>query len=410
MTTDLRVLRTDEWDRWFESMLLAFGRTGEGEGEERRSFWQAVIDPERAVGLWDGEECVGATAMHAFRMTVPGGSLVSTGGFGMVSVATTHRRRGLLRAMMRYQLDRLRKWNEPLAVVTATEPGIYGRFGFGPAVEELWFDIDSSRVRVAEVAGEDALVLRRARPEDSVVRELCERLYAEDVPRRPGMLERMPGWERLPFLDDPRQRPGRSSLQCVMASRDGEPVGFVTYRIEPRPGANGIVHLSALHAADPAAHAALWRLLFDVDLTSTVHAHGRPVDDPLQYLVSDVRRSNMQLRDALYLRLVDVGAALAARTYRAPVDVVLDVSDAFCPWNERRWLLRGDRQGATCVRTERPADLAMTARDLATVYLGGVQMAALARVGRVRELTAGTLDATSLAFGSDAAPWLPHGF
>jgi predicted acetyltransferase len=242
------------------------------------------------------------------------------------------------------------------------------------------------------------------------VREVCERLYAQDVPRRPGMLGRMPGWERLPFLDDPGQRAGRSPLQCVLASRGGEPVGFVTYRIEPRRGANGTVHLSGLHASDPAAHAALWRLLFDVDLTSTVQAQGRPADDPLQYLVSDIRRSDVRLRDALYVRLVDVGAALAARTYRTPVDVVLDVSDSFCPWNEGRWLLRGDRLGATCAPTEQPADIALDARDLGAAYLGGVPLSALARAGRVREVRDGTLDDVSLAFGSDVAPWLPHGF
>jgi predicted acetyltransferase len=408
MTTDLRVLRKDEWDRWFGSVLLGFG--GADDADEERSFLQAVTDPERAIAVWDGDDCVGTAAVHAFRLTVPGGSLVPAGGFAMVTVATTHRRRGMLRAMMRHQLDRIREWGEPLAVLTASEPDIYGRFGFGCAVQQSRFTIDSARVRLAKVPGEDDVVLRRAPVSDPAVREVCERLYAQEVPRRPGMLGRMPGWERLPFVDDPGDRAGRTRLQCVVASRDGEPVGFVTYRIEPRRDAGGLVHLSDLHAGDPAAYAALWRLLFDVDLTSTVHADGRPVDDPLQYLVSDIRRSDPRVRDALYVRLVDVGAALAARTYRTPVEVVLDVSDPFCPWNEGRWLLRGDRLGATCVRTDLPAGLAVTAQDLGTVYLGGVSLAALARAGRVSELSAGALDAASLAFGSDIAPWLPHGF
>ena len=159
------------------------------------------------------------------------------------------------------------------------------------------------------------------------------------------------------------------------------------------------------------AYAALWRFLFGIDLTSTIRTDNRPVDDPLQYLVSDIRRCGLRLRDSLYLRLVEVGAALAARTYRAPVDVVLEVEDAFCPWNEGRWRLTGDSGGASCERDRRSARSgAVRQRELGAAYLGGVSLTALARAGRVREVRPGALAAASAAFASDVAPWLPHGF
>lgn len=110
------------------------------------------------------------------------------------------------------------------------------------------------------------------------------------------------------------------------------------------------------------------------------------------------------------VRLVEVGAALRARTYRAPVDVVFEVEDAFCPWNEGRWRLTGDARGATCERTEDTADLALSVRELGAAYLGGVTLTSLARAGRVREVRPGAPAGAPLAFGCDTAPWLPHGF
>ncbi len=170
------------------------------------------------------------------------------------------------------------------------------------------------------------------------------------------------------------------------------------------------MRLEDLAALDPASEAALWRFLFGIDLMTTLTVKGRPVDDAWQYLVSDIRRCRPRLRDALYVRPVDVGAALAARTYRIPVDVVFEVADDFCPWNAGRWRLSGDAKGASCERTSDAADLALSVRELGAAYLGGVPLTAPAAAGRVRELRAGALAEASVAFGSAVAPWLPHGF
>jgi predicted acetyltransferase len=369
---------------------------------------------------------VGTAGAFSFRLSVPGGALVPAAGVTMVSVAATHRRRGVLTRMMRRQLDDVRERGEPLAVLTASEPAIYGRFGYGIGAFELRAEIDTARVRLFVPEGTDDVRLRYAPVADEAVRRTCEEIYARAVLGRPGMPARQPGWERLPLLDPEQGRDGASPLQCVLAEdADGTVLGFVRYRVKPEwseAGADAVVVLEDLEVAEPEgpraagaprtpqAYAALWRFLFDLDLTSGLRARSRPVDDAWQHLVSDVRRCAPRQRDWLYVRLVDVGAALEARTYRTPVDVVFEVQDAFCPWNEGRWRLTGDAKGAVCARTAEPADVALTVRELGAAYLGGVTLASLSPAGRVRELREGTLAEASVAFGSDVAPWLPHGF
>ncbi|MFJ4562539.1 GNAT family N-acetyltransferase [Streptomyces caelestis] len=409
----LRVLRQDDWDKWYDTLIRGFG--GVPESAEERELWRSLTECDRSLGAWDGDDCVGTAGAFAFRLTVPGGASVPAAGVTTVSVAATHRRRGVLTSMMRRQLDDVRAWGEPLAVLTASEPAIYGRFGYGTATFQLNAEIDTSRVRLSSLpAGTDDVRLRYAVPADAV--DVCEAVYARLVPSRPGMLARQPGWERLGVLDPESERDGASPLQCVLAERDGETVGYARYRVKPGwepAGPNGTVIVENSAALDPAADAALLRFLFGIDLTSTLVMRGRPVDDAWQYMVSDIRRCQPRLRDSLYVRPVDVGAALEARTYQAPVDVVFEVEDAFCPWNAGRWRLSGDAKGASCERTADAADVALSVRELGAAYLGGVSLVALGAAGRVRELRRGALGEASVGFGGGGgvvAPWLPHGF
>ncbi|MFI8321063.1 GNAT family N-acetyltransferase [Streptomyces sp. NPDC085529] len=409
MTTELRVLDPSEWDRWFATLELAFG--GLAEEPEERALWRDLTECGRSLAVWEGASPVATAGAFSFRLTVPGGASVPAAGVTMVSVAGTHRRRGLLTSMMRRQLDDVREAGEPLAVLTASEPVIYGRFGYGAATWSQRAVIDTPRVRLDVPAGTDAVSLRMVPLAESSA--VTEAVYARMVPRRPGMLARRPGWERLPLLDPPGSREGASPRLCVLAERDGEVVGYAYYAIKPDwswAGADGAVTAHELYGLDPAAEAALWRFLCSVDLTSKVRVNSVPVDSAWQHLVSDVRRCEPAVREALFARLVDVGAALEARTYQAPVDVVFEVADAFCPWNAGRWRLSGDAKGASCSRTSDAADLALSVRELGAAYLGGTSLAALASAGRVTELREGALAEASLAFGSPVAPWLPHGF
>lgn len=412
MAPQLRTLRAQEWDTWYRTLERAFG--GPPTPPETRELWEGLTEHDRSIAAWDGDACVGTAGAFSLRLSVPGAAPVDTAGVTMVSVAATHRRRGLMTAMMRRQLDDVRERGEPLAALVASEPGIYGRFGYGMATQQLSTTIDTARVRLEVPAGHgaDGVRLRYADPLSAL--PACEAVYADQVAARPGMPARAPGWERLAVLaPQGGGRDGGSPLQCVVAERDGTTVGYARFHNTPQwdlSGARGTIVLRDLEARDPAAYAALWRFLFGIDLTSTLVAQNRPVDDAWQHLVSDVRRCERQLRDGLFVRLVDVGAALEARTYSAPVDVVLEVEDSFCPWNEGRWRLAGDGTGASCTRTRAAADLTVPVRSLASVYLGGISLTALARAGRAGEPRRGALGPASLAFGNETAPWLPHSF
>ncbi|MFJ8748544.1 GNAT family N-acetyltransferase [Streptomyces sp. NPDC102441] len=410
MTTDLRVLSAAESDAWFGCLQLAFG--GILFSPESREMYAALAEPQRALAHWDGADCVGTAGSYSFRLTVPGGAAVPAAGVTGVSVSSTHRRQGLLTAMMRRQLDDVHSWGEPLAVLLASEPGIYGRFGYGAATAEMNLRIDTSLVRLALPPGTDGVRVRRSSPAQAL--DACEAVYGRLAAARPGTLLRQPGWERVPVNDPESGRKGGSALQCVLAERDGEVTGYVTFHLRPAwddAGPRGTVAVRDLAALDPASYAALWRYLFGIDLTTSVECHNRPADDAVLRLVSDVRRCDVRLRDGMYVRLVELGAALEARSYRAPVDVVLEVEDTFCPWNAGRWRLTADAKGAaTCRRTDDEPELALSVTELGAAYLGGVSLTTLAAAGKVRELRMGARAEAALAFSSDVQPWYPHGF
>ncbi|MCY0925597.1 GNAT family N-acetyltransferase [Streptomyces sp. H27-H1] len=411
MALETRVLNADEWDVWYDHLELAFG--GVPESPEERELYKSLTEMERSLGVWDGGACVGSAGAFSFRLSVPGGALVPAAGVTMVGVAPTHRRQGVLTSLMRRQLDEIRAGGEPIAVLTASDPAIYGRFGYGTAIYSLAFDIDTTRVRLSVPPGTDELTLRLVDPQKALAD--CERVYAALVPGRPGTPARQPGWELQALLDTESMRNGGSPLKCVVAERpDGEVVGYARYRVKPDwsvTGSDGKVDLADLDALDPAAYAALWRYLFGIDLTWTIRTFKRPMDDPILHLATDIRRTRPRHRDMLHLRLVDLPAALTARTYGAPVDVVLEVEDAFCPWNTGRWRLTAEADGTpVCTRTKDPADLELSVRELGAAYLGGITLTSLAAAGQVRELRPGTLARVSRAFAGDVAPWLPHGF
>ena len=405
---ELTVLRPEEFDPWWDHLVRAFGGTASA---DERELDRSLIEFGRSIAARDGKTLVGTSGAFSFRMTVPGGAVLPAAGVTMVSVAATHRRRGVLTSMMRRLLDDARAAGEPLAVLHASEPAIYGRFGYGAATSQLGADIDTARVTLTLPEGADEVRVRYASPAD-VLGE-CEAVYAALVPRRPGMLARQPGWDRAALLDPESEREGASALQCVVAERDGEVTGYARFRTKlgwGPSGHDGTVTLEDLGALDPATEGALWRFLFGVDLMSTLALPRRPLDDGWQHMVSDLRRCRPRLRDSGYLRLVDVGTALSARTYLTPVDVVFEVEDAFCPWNAGRWRLTGDAKGASCEPTSDAAELQLSVRELGAAYLGGPSLLSLAAAGRVRELRAGALTEASVAFGSPVSPWLPHGF
>jgi predicted acetyltransferase len=373
------------------------------------------LDQGRGIGIFasDGhnDELAGVGAISGLEMAVPGG-LLPLAGVLLIAVKPTYRRRGLMSRMIRHQLHTLHEEGlEPLAGLTASESVIYGRFGYGVATYSSSFAIPRHRSALRPVPGTDEVRVRLVPTAESVA--ACEAVHARQVGKRIGMLVRPERWGRLYGTDVEAWREGRSVLRTVLAERDGEAIGFARYHTKNETGPNGLAtgytDVSEIYADDAAGHAALAGYLLSLDLVGGTRFYRQPVDSPLVYLLEDMRAGEMRVRDALYLRLVDVDRALAGRTYAAPVNLVLEVSDRLCPWNAGRWHLTGDEKGATCTRTDDPADLALDVRELASVYLGGTTFAALAQAALVSEFRPGAVTDVSRAFATDLAPWLQFG-
>ena len=382
--------------------------------QELHDQWMRVLPLERTMAAFDGDELVSTGGDLPFELTVPGGLTVPMAGVTMITVKATHRRRGILTSMMRHQLH---GWHErgevPVATLFASEPAIYGRYGYALGSQHLRLTIPRGDNGLSAVAGSDKFRMRMVDPAAGY--ERCAEVFEANRLGRPGMLaQASEHWRDLALADNDFTRNGAGPLRCVVAEdENGTTVGFARYRVKEDysnpSGPRCQVRPKDVYGRDLASSTAMWRFLLDLDLTSEVIANV-PTDDPLMFLLADLRRAVPKVQDALYVRLVDVDRALAARRYAAPVDVVFELSDPFCPWNSGRWRLSGDADGAVCERTTDAADLVLGPRELGASYLGAFSLGALGRAGRIEELRPGALAAASRAFLSDVAPYAPFGF
>jgi predicted acetyltransferase len=393
-----------EWDELLELLDMAFSAPWTDEQyESERRIWER----ERSVVASEDGQLVGHTGTFSHLMTVPGGQL-PVAGVTMVGVRPTHRRRGILRDLMRRQLTDIHEaGREPLAALTASEPVIYPRFGYGLASDHQEIVVPKTSRTLRPVAGIDDIRIRYVDVHESLARcaELRNRLALE----RPGVCEHDERWQEYSISATVTSNiASASKLRCVVAERDGELTGFAHYRTKRAD--KGYVDVQRVHAVDIASHAALWRYLLEPDLLSETRCEMLASDDPLLDLLLDPRAPGPITRDGLWIRPVDVRRALAERTYARDLDVVLEVVDDFLPWNAGRWHLAGGPDGASCEPVSRDADLTLDVRDLGAVYLGRPSLTRLGRAGLVTEHTAGSLAATAEAFSTSRLPFLDTAF
>ncbi len=359
-------------------------------------------------------------AMHSSypfaRFPVPGAT-APVAGLTWVGVHPGHRRRGLLTAMIDAHLARCRDRGEPLSALFAAEAAIYGRFGYGKAADDVRLTVPRG-VALRDVPGAERHTVRIERAERSrhgdLVASLHERAGADPTGQGAGI--NRPGWAsretpelRATFWDDAKVwRKDREPTRIAVVELDGEPRGYARFHRKLSwevTGPRGPVSTGEVVALDAAAARALWGVLTDLDLTHEVTPFMLPVDDVVTSLLVDPRSASPRLADNLWVRVVDVPAALAARRYAADVDVVLHVTDARLPDNGGRWRLRAAAFGvAVAERTEDAADLSLDVRELGAAYLGGTSLAALGAAGLVTEHSPGALARASAAFGWPVAP------
>ncbi|MFV2018836.1 GNAT family N-acetyltransferase [Micromonospora sp. LOL_023] len=405
MTDDSLPIRAgvpQDFDPVLELLLAAFHQNPD---PDFLVLEREVFEPARSLLATDGDRIVGHAGAYTRELTVPG-TVLPAAHVTMVAVAPTHRRRGLLTRLMRRQLRQVRDAGaEPVAVLWASEAGIYPRFGYGMAAQRLELDIDPRQARLAEPDRRDPVALRAGDPDE--VRPELAKIYEQVRRSRPGWSGRDDRWWRYLLADTPARQSGQTALRAVLHVGPGGPDGYALWRSASgwnARGPNARVQVIELVAADVPAYTALWRFLTGIDLSRSVVARYAAPDEPLIHLVDNVRQLGAVLADGLWVRLIDVAVALSARRYAAPVDLVIDVTDPLLPENTGSWRLTGDRERARCVPSTDPADLACDVRDLAAAYLGGPSLRVLADAGRVRELRHGALVEASTAFGWDRAP------
>jgi predicted acetyltransferase len=364
------------------------------------AVWRTMMAADGSVIACDGDDIVGMTHYLDLNLTVPGGAVLPTAGITWVAVAPTHRRRGLLRAMYTELHQRIAEARYPIAALTASEGGIYGRFGYGPAtiVRELTVDRrraefrddvpDPGGVRMVEPAGH---------------RDEFAEIYDRWRRRTPGGLHSPQSlWDDV-LADREDTRNGGSERFALL-----HPDGFAFYRVH-RDDDTMVARVGKLTAVTADAHVALWRALVGLDLRDKV-IHGTHPADPLPYLLTDARMAHTtSYEDDLWLRLMDIPTALEARTYQADLSTVIEVSDEFRS-DGGRFALEIREGRARCVPTEAPADAAMDLDVLGSLYLGAHRASVFAAANRLRSNNPEVVAKLDAAFASDVPAELGFGF
>lgn len=375
--------------------------------DEAAQRFASNLPLERMHATFDGDRIVGGAGAFPFELTVPGGT-VRCGGVTVVGVLPTHRRRGILTAMMRAQLDDIRDRGEPVAALWASEEVIYRRYGYGLASLSGEMSLPTGYAGLRQPPDERAAA--RLVPLDEA-KDVIAPIYDRVRAGTPGMLTRTgTWWETRNLSDPPDRRQGGGEKNVVVLDLDGEPAGYALYRIHTKfesGAAAGHVDVIEALADGPVATRELWRVLLDMDWKATLKAYLLPIDHPLVHLLSYPRRMQLRIGDGLWVRLVDVGAALSARAYGSAEPVVLEVEDAFQPANAGRWRLAG----GIAERTDDEPDVALDVGELGAVYLGGFTFGELVRSGQVRETREGGAARADAVFRYEAPkPWCPEIF
>lgn len=403
----IRTLADDDAEGFRTCMDVAFHEETSDESLRR---WLPLLPGGRTAMAFAGDRMVGTSAAFPQRMSVPGGEL-GCAGVTIVSVLPTHRRRGILTRMMARLFEQALEAGEPLAALLASEGGIYGRFGFGVAVQAAQIELDGGSPPPPRADGApmtfELLPLEGAAP-------LLDPLWEAVRARRAGIAARTTAWWEGDILADHEdERAGGNGPKRLVVARDdsGAARGYAIYRaVEAEP--KSALEVMELIAPDPETEAALWGYFVGVDLVGTVRAPGRPLDDPLRYRTAAYDQARVtRVEDGLWVRLLDLRAAIAGRSWSAPLDLVVDVADAHVPANAGRWRIEASAEGdGRCTATDRDADLVCDVSVLGALYLGGASAFQLADAGRIAQRRAGALDALDTALRTPRLPWAAEDF
>lgn len=374
-------------------------------------IWAPTLDPDRTLGVFEGPELVATASVEPLMLTVPGGLQVAAAGVTNVAVRSTHRRRGLLTALMRSQLRDIRERGEPIALLWAAESTIYGRFGYGAATLDA--SIEVARSASAFRSGfKSALRVREV--DEFAALETFPCVAAEAAGRRPGFVRRVgptaTDWWRMRLAGGQSSDVSATGRFLILCEGDAGPEGYAIYTLDKKGWSDGVLRVQELVTVSDEAYGALWRHCFDVDLISVISAEHRHVEEPLYQLLANRRAATTRVSDGLWVRIVDVVSAMQSRSYGTSGRIVIDLMDPCIEEDSGIYTIEADSSGAVCRKANRSADLVMSCEALSSVYLGGVSFSQLFAAGLVEERTCGALAVADALFASNEGPWCPFDF
>lgn len=417
VTAEIRNVDEDEILPWVKSMRTGLMGDPGNVSDAVMAFWHKVWQPDRVFGAYDGGRCVGSLRTFPTTYTVPGEAgrtaEVSCDALTQVSVAATHRRQGLLRRMLTRSLANAKERGDTISLLRAAEFGIYGRFGYWPTSSVSDYTV-STVARPAIRAAQNRLSVVQVDPADAL--EPASRLLSQSRRHEHGHIDRpLPMWERALRLHNP---PGQFEPVCLLArAADGTDEGFLMWTGQDGdwyhdPLRQVEITVNELIATTPDAYTALCNYLINIDLARTIKLEERAVDEPLEWLLTDgraIRRTHTI--DGDWLRILDLPAALQARRYAVTDRLVLDVSDEDVGgYATGRWELDAGPEHAQCTPTTASADLRLSQRALAAIYLGGNTVRSQHLAGLVDEDTPGAMSRLNQLFRTERAPWNATGF
>jgi len=404
VTIEVRRIRDDELREFIDTVSAGFLEHIDVDKvtEEVRPLW----DLDRVWAAFaDGRMC-GTFRTWATELTVPGGQRLPAAAVSSVTVLPTHRRRGILRAMVEAEHDEIRHRDEAFGLLYASEFPIYGRFGYGPGVREATLTLDTRRTGFhAHSSGRVELVKA-----DAEAVAALKDVFEQWRHRQPGEIRRRDyRWEYDLALRESAWAPTWKGFVVHHRDPAGSVDGYARYHAEDkweqRQPANPVT-VDELHALNDAAYASLWRFLAELDWAATVKAERRSPSELLPWLLTNARALNTSdIGDGMWVRVFDVPRALAARTYEREGSIVLEVVDREVPGGRTRVKLDAGPSGATCTETDRSADLTLDVAALGTAYLGGISLRQAAAGLVVDEHHEGALAEADALFRTRDEPW-----
>ncbi|MFF1706687.1 GNAT family N-acetyltransferase [Streptomyces sp. NPDC058252] len=409
---EIRPTTDQDLEVFVDTILAAFGHFRESPAESNGFLWSAYEMDRNLLAMTADGRPVGTAGAYSFELTLPGEILVPVTGVTAVGVLPSHRRQGILSAMMRHQLTELRARGECLSVLLASEALIYGRFGYGPATytrrltvprHRAALTLPRARATIRAVADAPAAgsveVLRRAE-----CGEILEKVYDRYRRAQPGALSRPHRW----WASGAGQPPVSLAPRYVAVHRDadGVPDGYASYSL----GEPDTLTVDETIATDDAVYTALARFVLGHDLVTQVVFKHFPPGHPLRWQLADFNAGQVSGdTDWLWVRLLDVPRALTARGWFTDGELVLDVDDPFLG-EHGRYLLTVRDGKADCVPTDREPDLSLDVRDLGSVYLGGTAPSTLVRAGHIRAHRPGAAALADALFRAERSPHCLHWF